>query len=213
MAISNLETTIDDIEQLIERVRPDNKGKIILPKAELKQLLDELKKSIPIEIKRFNDKTRELERSKSQEIEKARENAERIMREANTMRDKLLDENEQVKIAEERATQIINQANQKANEIITNSEIQSKNIQEKAMKEYNDSLVYIINYIQTLGQETTEMLNNNINVLRNKLNEIMNIRNSLQESIQKRQDIENQKQMLYRQNNMNNPYDPNNNFY
>ena len=213
MAISNLETTIDDIEQLIERVRPDNKGKIILPKAELKQLLDELKKSIPIEIKRFNDKTRELERSKSQEIEKARENAERIMREANTMRDKLLDENEQVKIAEERANQIINQANQKANEIITNSEIQSKNIQEKAMKEYNDSLVYIINYIQTLGQETTEMLNNNINVLRNKLNEIMNIRNSLQESIQKRQDIENQKQMLYRQNNMNNPYDTNNNFY
>ncbi len=213
MAISNLETTIDDIEQLIERVRPDNKGKIVLPKAELKQLLDELKNSIPSEIKRFNDKTRELERSKSQEIEKARENAERIMREANSMRDKLLDENEQVKIAEERANQIISQANARAQEIISNSENASRSIQEKALKEYDDSLIYIINYIQTLGKDTTEMLNNNVNILRNKLNEVMNIRNSLQESIQKRNDIENQKQVLYRQNNNTNPYDVNNNFY
>ena len=204
MAISNLETTIDDIEQLIERVRPDSKGKIILPKAELKQLLDELRNSIPSEIKRF--KTRELERSKAQAIDEARANAERIVKEASVMRDRLLDENEQVKIAEERANQIINQANARASDIIENAEKGIKGIQDKALKEYDDSLVYMINYIQNLGKETTDILNTNINMLREKLNEVIMMRNNLQESIQKKNDIEMQKQMMYGQNNMENPY-------
>lgn len=206
MAISNLETTIDDIEQLIERVRPDSKGKIILPKAELKQLLDELRNSIPSEIKRFNDKTRELERSKAQAIDEARANAERIVKEASVMRDRLLDENEQVKIAEEKANQIINQANVRATDIIDNAERGIKSIQDKALKEYDDSLVYMINYIQNLGKEMTDILNTNINMLRDKLSEVVIMRNNLQESIQKKNDIEMQKQMMYGQNNMDNPY-------
>ena len=201
MAISNLETTIDDIEQLIATVRPDSKGKIMLPKDELMQLLTELKNSIPSEIKRFSKKTKELEETKNKDIEEARSNAQRIMNEANAMRDRLLDESEQIKIAEEKADQIIQKANAVANDIIMNSEGKVKSIQDRALKEYDDSLVYMINFIQTAGQEMTNMLNNNVAILKEKLNEVMNSRKSLYESIQKRQEIEKQKNMMANMNN------------
>ena len=201
MAISNLETIIDDIEQLIETVRPDSRGKIMLPKIELKELLVELRNSIPSEIKRFSEKTRALEKTKQQAIDEARANAERIVNEANTLRDKLLDENEQVMMAEEKANQIINQANVRASDIIDNAERGIKNIQDKALKEYDDSLVYMINYIQQLGQQTTDLMNNNIMVLREKLNEIVSNRNSLLESIQRNRELQNQQQQMYNKHN------------
>lgn len=185
MAISNLETIIDDIEQLIETVRPDSKGKIMLPKQELKQLLDELRNSIPSEIKRFSEKTRALETTKQQAIEEARNNAQRIVNEANAMRDRLLDENEQVKIAEERANQILEEAKKQALDLRNRNEQTIISIHEKALKEYDDSLVYMINYIQNLGKQTTELLNNNVITLRDKLNEVIAQRNSLHESISK----------------------------
>ena len=87
MAISNLETIIDNIEQMIDNVRPDNRGRIMLPKDTLRQLIGELKTSIPDEIKRYNEKARELELSKNRELEQARHNAERIMNEANEMKE------------------------------------------------------------------------------------------------------------------------------
>mgnify|MGYP002869554902 CR=1 FL=1 len=68
MAISNLETIIDNIEQMIDNVRPDNRGRIMLPKDTLRQLMGELKTSIPDEIKRYNEKTRELEQSKNKVV-------------------------------------------------------------------------------------------------------------------------------------------------
>ena len=65
------------------------------------------------------------------------------------------------------------------------------------MKEYDDSLVYMMNYLQQLGQATTDMMNNNIQVLKEKLSEIMANRNSLLESIQRNNDLQNQQQQMY----------------
>lgn len=197
MAISNLETIIDDIEQLIETVRPDSRGKIMLPKTELKQLLSELRNAVPSEIKRFSEKTRALEKTKQQAIDEARANAERIVSEASTLRDKLLDENEQVMMARQKANEILNEANENAKNIINNSQLNIKAIHERALKEYDDSLVYMINYIQQLGQQTTDLMNNNIMILKEKLNEIVSNRNSLLESIQRNHELQNQQQQMY----------------
>lgn len=197
MAISNLETIIDDIEQLIETVRPDSRGKIMLPKTELKQLLSELRNAVPSEIKRFSEKTRALEKTKQQAIDEARANAERIVSEASTLRDKLLDENEQVMMARQKANEILQEANQNAKNIINNSQSNIKAIHDRALKEYDDSLVYMMNYLQQLGQTTTDMLNNNIQVLKEKLSEIVANRNSLLESIQRNNELQNQQQQMY----------------
>ena len=197
MAISNLETIIDDIEQLIETVRPDSRGKIMLPKTELKQLLSELRNAVPSEIKRFSEKTRALEKTKQQAIDEARANAERIVSEASNLRDKLLDENEQVLMARQKANEILQEANQNAKNIINTSQINIKAIHDRALKEYDDSLVYMMNYLQQLGQTTTDMMNNNIQVLKEKLAEIMANRNSLLESIQRNNDLQNQQQQMY----------------
>ena len=188
MAISNLETIIENIEQLIENVHADNRGRILLPKDNLRQLLGELKSAVPIEIKRFNEKTRELEKNKSKALEEARNNAERIMQEANAMKDRLLDENEQVKLAEEKANKVLSEANAKGNEILKQAEENAMNIQERALKEYDDSLLYILNYIQNMGSATQDLMNMQLNNLREKMNEVMEIRRNLHQSIMSRQE-------------------------
>lgn len=186
MAISNLETIIDNIEQMIETVHADNRGKIMLPKDTLRQLLGELKASVPDEIKKFSKKTKELEESKAKELEQARHNAERIMNEANAMRDRLLDENVQVKMAEEKANQIINEANTKAREMISQAEMYISQIQNKSVREYDDSLAFMISYLQNIGTEISNTVNVQFQNLTNKLNELNNKRNELQKSIQMR---------------------------
>lgn len=186
MAISNLETIIDNIEQMIENVHPDNRGRIMLPKDTLRQLLGELKEAVPVEIKRFNEKTRELENAKSRELEQARINAERIMSEANELRDKMLNENDQIKLAEERARQILEQANMKANELLAQSEARAYQMQEKSIKEYDDSLAYLISYLQNMGNDVANLMNVQLQALSNKLNDVMKSRNDLQNSIVRR---------------------------
>ena len=54
-----------------------------------------------------------------------------------------------------------------------------------------------MNYLQQLGQTTTDMLNNNIQVLKEKLSEIVANRNSLLESIQRNNELQNQQQQMY----------------
>ena len=183
MAISNLETIIDNIEQMIDNVRPDNRGRIMLPKDTLRQLMGELKTSIPDEIKRYNEKTRELEQSKNKELEQARHNAERIMNEANEMKDRMLNESEQVKLAEQRANEMLEDAARRANEMVANAEVRARQVYENSIKEYDDSLVYMINFIQTLGTDVSNIMNSQLQGLSNKLNEVVNSRNELQNSL------------------------------
>ena len=184
MAISNLETIIDNIEQMIENVHADNRGRIMLPKDTLRQLLGELKASVPDEIKKFNKKTRELEESKSRELEQARMNAERIMNEANVMRDRLLDENEQVRMAAEKAKQITDDAIAKANDIMQKGEAYARQIQEKSIKEYDDSLAFMLSYIQNIGNDVAGLMNAQLRNLSDKLNSVAQTRNELQQRMQ-----------------------------
>ena len=183
MAISNLETIIDNIEQMIENVRPDTRGRVMLPKDTLRQLIGELKSSIPDEIKRYNEKTRELEQSKNRELEQARKNAERIMVEANEMKDRMLNESEQIKLAEQRSKEILDEASRKANEMIANAEANARQMHDRSLKEYDDSLVFMMNFIQTLGTDVSSIMNTQLQNLSNKLNEVVNLRNELQKSI------------------------------
>lgn len=183
MAISNLETIIDNIEQMIENVRPDPRGRINLPKDNLRQLIGELKNAIPEEIKRYNEKTRELEQTKFRELEKARHNAERILTEANEMRDRILSENDQVKLAEEKANQILIEAENKAKEILSRSQQQVMIIEERAYKDYDSTLDYMTNFVQTLGNDIAGAMNVQLGELRNKLTEIINKRQELQNTI------------------------------
>ncbi len=183
MAISNLETIIDNIEQMIDNVRPDNRGRIMLPKDTLRQLIGELKSSIPDEIKRYNEKARELEQSKNRELEQARQSAERIMNEANEMKARMLNESEQVKLAEQRAEGIMEEATQRANEILLNAEANARQVYDKSLKEYDDSLVYMINFIKTLGTDVSSIMNSQLQGLSNKLNEVINTRNEFQNSL------------------------------
>ena len=183
MAISNLEIIIDNIEQMIETVRPDTRGRVMLPKDTLRQLVGELKTSIPDEIKKYNEKTRELEQSKNRELEQARHNAERIMNEANDMKERMLNESEQIKLAEQRSKEIMDEAMRRANEIMAEAQLSANQLHERSLKEYDDSLVFMINLIQSTGNDISQLMNNQLQALSNKLNEVINVRNELQNSI------------------------------
>ena len=187
MAISNLEPIIDNIEQMIDNVRPDNRGRIMLPKDTLRQLIGELKTSIPDEIKRYNEKARELELSKNRELEQARHNAERIMNEANEMKDRMLSDSEQVKLAEQRAREVLEDASRRATEMLNSAELNARNIYENSIKEYDESLVFMINFIKTLGNEVSGIMNTELQALSNKLNEVINTRTELQNNLARSQ--------------------------
>ena len=78
MAISNLETIIDNIEQMVESNRADSHGRILLSKDGLMQLLGELKTSLPREITRFNEKAKELDERRNEILDEAKRSAERL---------------------------------------------------------------------------------------------------------------------------------------
>ena len=145
MAISNLETIIDNIEQMVESNRSDSHGRILLSKDGLMQLLGELKTSLPREITRFNEKAKELDERRNEILDEAKRSAERLLKEANDRKDKSLDENEQIKIANQRANDILLDANSRAQSIIKKAEDEAITLKEHAVNEYDESLNYIIN--------------------------------------------------------------------
>lgn len=187
MVTSNLEVIIDQMENMIQELRVDTKGKIQLPKDGIMQLVDELRHNLPTEIKRFSDKTKEIENDKQRILEDARERAKKIIAEANIEKERLLDNDERIKVAEEEARRIISDAERQAMSIINNAEGETYGIQDKAIKEYDESLQFIIRYLQDAGKETERQMQEQLQNISIKLNEVVQARNNLYASLQKNQ--------------------------
>lgn len=184
MVTSNLEVIIDQMENMIQELRVDGKGKIQLPKEGIMQLIEELRSSLPSEIKRFSDKTKELEESKQRILDEARERAQKVLMEANNEKERLLDNDERIVLAKQEAQKMLEEANMKAQAIIQEAQRQTSGIQAKAIKEYDDSLQFIIRYLNDLGKDTQNQMNEVLTNISIKLNEVVNARQNLQQSLQ-----------------------------
>ena len=66
---------------------------------------------------------------------------------------------------------------------MANAQASAMQLHDRSLKEYDDSLVYMINLIQNTGNDLSKTLNNTLQLLSNKLNEVVNIRNELQNTL------------------------------
>jgi len=135
---SRIEQIIDDIFEFVEGARSPmgNPNKVVLQRAELYDMLDDLKRRTPDEIKKYQ----KIIENRDRIIEDANNNAAVVIEQANQRASALIDESEMVRHANQRAQEIITAATQEANRIVTMANEEASQIRIGAISYTNDLL-------------------------------------------------------------------------
>ncbi|NLJ97267.1 MAG: ATPase [Clostridiales bacterium] len=173
MGVSKIEQLIEDIYEFVEscRMQPLSSTKVIVPKDELYDLLDELRLRTPDEIKRYQkiianrDAIIADAESKSEQILiQARENAKELLNEHEIMQQAYYEANEMIMQASQEADRLRRQAQEEADQIRTSSLIYSNEILSELEKvvasTYEASSVKYDSFLNTL-QSNLEIVRHN----------------------------------------------------
>ena len=126
MGRNDIDDMIGQIEIFVDRCKTQtlSQNKAIVPKDEMKQMLDELRMKLPVEVERC----KKILRNKDRILQEARTRSDAIISESVNEANKMIDQHEVTRLAHVRseeimeaarvqAQQIINQANDEANQI------------------------------------------------------------------------------------------------
>ncbi len=138
MGTSRIEQSIEDIYEFIEncKTQPLFSSRVIVPKDELYDLLDELRMRTPDEIKRY----KKVIANREAILEDAQKKADEMLDEARQRTESLINESEIVQQAYFQANQIVSQATEEANRIMTKAVQESDQIRINALAYTNDLL-------------------------------------------------------------------------
>ncbi|MFA9463729.1 MAG: ATPase [Velocimicrobium sp.] len=138
MGTSRIEQSIEDIYEFIEncKTQPLFSTKVIVPKDELYDLLDELRMRAPDEIKRY----KKVIANREAILDDAQKKADEMMEEARQKTENLINESEIVQQAYFQANQIVSQATEEANKIMAKAVQESDQIRINALAYTNDLL-------------------------------------------------------------------------
>ena len=177
MGVSRIEQIIDEIYDFVESCKPQafSPSKVVVPKDELYDLLDELKLRTPDEIKRYQkiianrdsiiadaeDKAKGL-------IDDAKRETDKMINESDIMQEAFKRAQEVVRNAEEQANQIILEANEDAGQIRTGALSYAEEMLGEVEKVVNHAYESAKNRCESL----VETLRGNLEVLENNRNEI-----------------------------------------
>ena len=177
MGTSRIEQIIEDIYDFVESCKPKSfsSSRVIVPKEELYDLLDELKLRTPDEIKRYQ----KIIANRDTILADAEKQAEAITEEARLRTDSLINEseimqqaydraNEVVLQAQEEANRLIQEANQDANEIRTNALIYA----EQMLGEVEKVIGHAFESTRSRCENLVETLHGNLQVLSSNRNEL-----------------------------------------
>ena len=145
--MSKIEQLIGEIEEFIDgcKLQPFSSTKIVVDKAQLEDLLVELRHRTPDEIKKYQ----KILNNKDAIINDAKQQAEAIISAANVQTSEMVNQSEITKRAYARANEIITQATQQANEIV-NKAIEDANALRTGAIAYTDDMMGSME--QTLAQ-------------------------------------------------------------
>lgn len=126
MQSSRIEQEIDDIFDFVESCRMQrlSSTKVVVPKDELYDLLDDLRRDVPEEIKRYQ----KILRQRDAILEDAENKAAAILSDAQEQYKALVEEHAIMKKAEEEAAITVNEAEQRAEQIVANARAQAEEI-------------------------------------------------------------------------------------
>ncbi|MDF2868468.1 MAG: hypothetical protein K0R05_43 [Anaerocolumna sp.] len=167
MGASRIEQLIEDIYEFVEscRMQPLSSTKVIVPKDELYDLLDELRLRTPDEIKRYQ----KIIANRDAIIADAEEKAAAILAEAGERANVLLDESEIMQQAYYQAEALVKNASEEGSRIINEANEDALQIRQGALAYTADMLTDAEAAIQNAYESSKSKYDNLLNTLRGNL--------------------------------------------
>lgn len=178
MGASRIEQLIEDIYEFVEscRMQPLSSTKVIVPKDELYDLLDELRLRTPDEIKRYQ----KIIVNRDAIIADAEEKAAIILAEAGEKAGALLDEHEIMQQAYYQANDLVSKASQEADRIITEANEDANQIRQGALNYTNGMLTDVEHIIVNAYESSKTKYESLLNSLKGNLDIVVNNKKELQ---------------------------------
>lgn len=167
---SRIEQLIDEIEEYIDgcKYQTLSNTKIIVNKEEIDELLSELRRKTPDEIKRYQ----KIISNKDAILNDARDKAEALINEATIHTNELINEHEIMQQAYAQANRVVTMASNQAQEILDNATIEANNLRMSAVQYMDDMLAHIEDIISQSAQTASTHYENLLNSL-NQYNEVI----------------------------------------
>ena len=181
MGASRIEQLIEDIYEFVEscRMQPLSSTKVIVPKDELYDLLDELRLRTPDEIKRYQ----KIIANRDAIIADAEEKAEGILRQTREKAKELLNEHEIMQQAYYQANEMIMQASEEADRLRREASEEAEQIRTSSLIYSNEVLTAVERVLANAYETAASRYDGFIGTLRDNLEIINNNKRELSEQL------------------------------
>jgi len=178
---TRIEQLIEDIYEFIEscRMQPLSTTKVIVPKDELYDLLDELRLRTPDEVKRYQ----KIIANRDAILEDAHAKAEMILQEAKENARDIINDHDITQQAYFQANEMVMQASEKAEKIRTESENDSNQIVLGALSYSNDVLSNMEKNLSIAYETSRAQYEGFINVLKENLEIVTKNRSEIEQQL------------------------------
>lgn len=166
---SRIEQLIDEIEEYIDscKYKAFSTDVIMVNKAEIDDLLRELRMKTPEEIKRYQ----KIISNKEAILNDAKQKAQDLLNDAAVQTNELISEHQIMQQAYAQANEIVEMATKQAQDILDNAMIEANNVKASAMQ-YTDS---ILANLENILKQSIEISTRDYNALVGNLREIDNV--------------------------------------
>lgn len=166
---SRIEQLIDEIEEYIDncKFKAFSTDVILVNKAEIDDLLRELRMKTPEEIKRYQ----KIISNKEAILNDAKQKAQELLNDATVQTNELISEHQIMQQAYAQANEIVEMATKQAQDILDNATIEANNVKASAMQ-YTDS---ILANLENILKQSIEISTRDYNSLVGNLREIDNV--------------------------------------
>lgn len=177
MGASRIEQLIEDIYEFVEscRMQPLSTTKVIVPKDELYDLLDELRLRTPDEIKRYQ----KIIANRDAIIADAEEKAAAIIVEAGERARSLVNEHEIMQMAYDQANDMVSKASATAENTIANANNDANQIRSGALAYTEEMLSDVENILANAYESTKSKYDSLLNALKGNLDIVINNKREL----------------------------------
>lgn len=174
---SRIEQLIEEIEDYIASCKPQafSKDNIIVDRYHMEELLDELKKRTPEELKRYQ----KIMAQKDAILDDARSKAEALVNKATLQTNELVSEHEIMQQAHARAQEVETIARQKAQELVDAAAMEANTMRMSAVQYTDDLLANIENILSHSIQTTSGQYDNMLTSMNQYLEIVQSNRNEL----------------------------------
>lgn len=181
MGASRIEQLIEDIYEFVEscRMQPLSSTKVIVPKDELYDLLDELRLRTPDEIKRYQ----KIIANRDAIIADAEEKAESIIRQNRDKAKELLNEHEIMQQAYYQANEMIMQASEEADRLRKEAADEADQLRTSALIYSNEVLSEVERVVANAYESAVSKYDGFIGTLKNNLEIISSNKRELNEQL------------------------------